>query len=110
MIETDRLISAAQPSQDEEAIDRAIRPKKLVDYTGQAKVREQMEVFIAAAKNLYERGKRDFVLGVEHELALPVQLDPDVRPPGAFSMRGYSVGGFGSVTTNKVNKYSDNGV
>jgi pyruvate-ferredoxin/flavodoxin oxidoreductase len=58
--------------------------------------------FIATAKNLYERGKRDFVLGVEHELALPVQLDPDVRPPGAFSMRGYSVGGFGSVATNKI--------
>ena len=58
--------------------------------------------FIAVAKNLYERGKRDFVLGIEHELALPVQLDPDVRPPGAFSMRGYSVGGFGSVATNKV--------
>jgi pyruvate-ferredoxin/flavodoxin oxidoreductase len=58
--------------------------------------------FIAAFKNLYERGKRDFVLGVEHELALPVQLHPDVRPPGAFSMRGYSVGGFGSVATNKI--------
>jgi pyruvate-ferredoxin/flavodoxin oxidoreductase len=58
--------------------------------------------FIAAAKNLYERGKRDFVLGIEHELALPIQLDPDVRPPGAFSMRGYSVGGFGSVATNKI--------
>jgi pyruvate-ferredoxin/flavodoxin oxidoreductase len=58
--------------------------------------------FIAAFKNLYERGKREFVLGVEHELALPIQLDPDVRPPGAFSMRGYSVGGFGSVATNKV--------
>jgi pyruvate-ferredoxin/flavodoxin oxidoreductase len=58
--------------------------------------------FIAVAKNLYERGKRDFVLGVEHEIALPLELDPDVRPPGAFSMRGYSVGGFGSVATNKV--------
>ena len=31
-----------------------------------------------------------------------VQEDPDLRPPGAFSMRGHSVGGFGSVTTNKV--------
>ena len=58
--------------------------------------------FLAAAKNLYERGTRDFVLGVEHELALPIQVDPDVRPPGAFSMRGYSVGGFGSVATNKI--------
>ena len=28
--------------------------------------------------------------------------DPDLRPTGAFSMRGHSVGGFGSVTTNKV--------
>jgi pyruvate-ferredoxin/flavodoxin oxidoreductase len=29
-------------------------------------------------------------------------LDPDVRPAGSFSMRGHSVGGYGSVTTNKV--------
>jgi pyruvate-ferredoxin/flavodoxin oxidoreductase len=28
--------------------------------------------------------------------------DPDLRPPAAFSMRGHSVGGFGSVTSNKV--------
>ena len=28
--------------------------------------------------------------------------DPDLRPTGAFSMRGHSIGGFGSVTTNKV--------
>ena len=34
--------------------------------------------------------------------ALPVTDDPDVRDPGSFSMRGHSVGGFGSVTTNKV--------
>jgi pyruvate-ferredoxin/flavodoxin oxidoreductase len=31
-----------------------------------------------------------------------VPFDPDVRPTGAFSMRGHSVGGYGSVTTNKV--------
>ena len=35
-------------------------------------------------------------------LALPVTNDPDVRAPGSFSMRGHSVGGYGSVTTNKV--------
>lgn len=58
--------------------------------------------FVAVAKNLYEHGRRTFVLGIEHELALTVELDPDVRPEGSFSMRGYSVGGFGSVTTNKV--------
>ena len=32
----------------------------------------------------------------------PVASDPDVRDPGSFSMRGHSVGGYGSVTTNKV--------
>jgi pyruvate-ferredoxin/flavodoxin oxidoreductase len=35
-------------------------------------------------------------------LNLEPKDDPDLRPPGAFSMRGHSVGGFGSVTTNKV--------
>ncbi|MBX3426885.1 MAG: 2-oxoacid:acceptor oxidoreductase family protein [Pirellulales bacterium] len=43
-----------------------------------------------------------FCVGVKHKLALDVTEDPDLRPPGAFSMRGHSVGGFGSVTTNKV--------
>ena len=47
--------------------------------------------------------ERDFfVVGIDHPLALPMPVDPDVRPPGAFSMRGHSVGGYGSVTTNKV--------
>jgi pyruvate-ferredoxin/flavodoxin oxidoreductase len=35
-------------------------------------------------------------------LALKRTEDPDLRPKGGFSMRGHSVGGFGSVTTNKV--------
>jgi len=59
--------------------------------------------FVAAAENMMHRfGKRSFVLGVKHTDALEVTVDPDVRPQGAFSMRGHSVGGFGSVTTNKV--------
>ncbi len=49
MIEVDRIISAA-PKQDEETIDRAIRPKLLGDYIGQASVRDQMSIFIEAAK------------------------------------------------------------
>ncbi|AQZ95062.1 Holliday junction branch migration DNA helicase RuvB [Halopseudomonas phragmitis] len=49
MIEEDRLIAAA-PRQQEEVIDRAIRPLKLADYIGQPVVREQMELFIKAAK------------------------------------------------------------
>ena len=41
-------------------------------------------------------------MGIDHALALGVEEDPDIRPAGAFSMRGHSVGGFGSVTTNKI--------
>jgi pyruvate-ferredoxin/flavodoxin oxidoreductase len=60
--------------------------------------------FIAATENMLRDGdgRRYFVLGIKHELALPETEDPDIRPEGAFSMRGHSVGGFGSVTTNKV--------
>ncbi len=49
MIEADRIISATAKNEDE-TIDRAIRPKMLADYVGQASVREQMEIFIKAAK------------------------------------------------------------
>ena len=50
MIEADRLISAGERP-TEEVQDRAIRPVKLEDYAGQPKVREQMEIFIQAARN-----------------------------------------------------------
>ncbi|WP_114195126.1 Holliday junction branch migration DNA helicase RuvB [Edaphovirga cremea] len=49
MIEADRLISPAVIS-EEEIIDRAIRPRLLNEYVGQPHVREQMEIFIQAAK------------------------------------------------------------
>lgn len=58
--------------------------------------------FASISQNMVEKGKRFFVVGIDHPLALPMTEDPDVRPAGAFSMRGHSVGGFGSVTTNKV--------
>ncbi|MDO7086139.1 Holliday junction branch migration DNA helicase RuvB [Pseudocolwellia sp. AS88] len=48
MIEADRLIEP-QVMHEEESIDRAIRPKMLVDYTGQDHVKVQMEIFISAA-------------------------------------------------------------
>lgn len=48
MIESDRLITA-QGSNDEERIDRAIRPKRLKDYVGQKELCLQMEIFIQAA-------------------------------------------------------------
>ena len=46
----DRLIDPHAASTDEERIDRAIRPKLLADYVGQPQVREQMEIFIGAAR------------------------------------------------------------
>jgi len=49
MIETDRLIAAEPTGNTDEQIDRAIRPKTLEDYLGQRVVREQMEIFLAAA-------------------------------------------------------------
>jgi pyruvate-ferredoxin/flavodoxin oxidoreductase len=52
--------------------------------------------------NMIDDGQDFFVIGIQHALALENTDDPDLRPPGAFSMRGHSVGGFGSVTSNKV--------
>jgi pyruvate-ferredoxin/flavodoxin oxidoreductase len=45
--------------------------------------------------------RRFAVLGIRHPLGL-ARMDLDVRPKGAYSMRGHSIGGFGSVTTNKL--------
>jgi Holliday junction DNA helicase RuvB len=49
MIEQDRVISAGQ-QRDEEAYDRAVRPKTLADYVGQPAMKAQMEIFIQAAR------------------------------------------------------------
>jgi len=51
VIETDRLITGAQASPLEEGEERALRPRLLADYVGQAKIREQLEIFISAARN-----------------------------------------------------------
>src|SRR5947208_15817837 len=59
--------------------------------------------FIAIVENMRSDSPRTyFTVGIKHESSLPVPVDPDVRSPGSFSMRGHSVGGYGSVTTNKV--------
>ena len=46
---TERLVSA-EGGREEEAIDRAIRPKRLADYVGQRPVKEQLEIFVGAAR------------------------------------------------------------
>jgi pyruvate-ferredoxin/flavodoxin oxidoreductase len=57
---------------------------------------------IATFDNMINEGPDFFCVGIDHSLALKRTVDPDLRPTGGFSMRGHSVGGFGSVTTNKV--------
>lgn len=49
-----RIVSAAPESSREEALERALRPKLLDDYVGQAKAREQLEIFIGAARKRRE--------------------------------------------------------
>ncbi len=59
---------------------------------------------VAVFDRLADRGEqpeRRFVLGIRHSMALERQ-PLDLRPPGAYSLRGHSIGGFGSVTTNKL--------
>jgi len=45
-----RVVSGAPAGAQEEALERALRPKLLDEYVGQAKAREQLEIFIGAAR------------------------------------------------------------
>jgi len=54
MIETDRLISAAPATPQEEAIERTLRPRVLDEYVGQEKIRGQLTIFIEAARKRKE--------------------------------------------------------
>jgi len=54
MIETDRLIQPAPISTQEEALERALRPKQLDEYIGQETIRGQLQIFIQAARNRAE--------------------------------------------------------
>ena len=54
MIEEDRLISGGKASVQEEAQERALRPKLLEEYVGQQKIRDQLAIFIAAARSRKE--------------------------------------------------------
>lgn len=64
-IEPDRLISAAVAPDDrnEERFEHALRPERLTEYIGQLAVKEQMEIFIAAAKNRSEALDHTLIFG-----------------------------------------------
>ncbi|RDE24248.1 Holliday junction branch migration DNA helicase RuvB [Motiliproteus coralliicola] len=63
MIEADRFIAPQPQSRNEEVQDRAIRPRALSDYVGQPRVREQMEIFIPAARNRSEALDHTLIFG-----------------------------------------------
>jgi holliday junction DNA helicase RuvB len=50
----ERLIDGQTEGSPEEAIERALRPKLLEEYVGQAKIREQLSIFIEAARRRTE--------------------------------------------------------
>ncbi|NIE96150.1 Holliday junction branch migration DNA helicase RuvB [Acinetobacter sp. Tr-809] len=57
----DRLISGTEKPEDQ--FDRAIRPTSLADYIGQPVVREQMEIFIGAARGRGEALDHTLIFG-----------------------------------------------
>ncbi|TRX75621.1 Holliday junction branch migration DNA helicase RuvB [Pseudomonas mangiferae] len=62
MIEADRLIAATSRDREEQ-LDRAIRPLSLADYIGQPNVREQMDLFIRAARRRQEALDHTLIFG-----------------------------------------------
>jgi pyruvate-ferredoxin/flavodoxin oxidoreductase len=57
---------------------------------------------MAVVENMLKNDKKYFAIGIDHDLALDTGESTDIRSEGTFSMRGHSVGGYGSVTTNKI--------
>ena len=63
MIETDRLIAPEASDPREDVVDRAIRPRTLSEYVGQPAVKEQMEIFLQAAKGRGEPLDHTLIFG-----------------------------------------------
>jgi pyruvate-ferredoxin/flavodoxin oxidoreductase len=84
----------------QEKIDRIPRTYHAAAGLGSRDVRPGD--IMATFDNMIADGPHFFCVGIEHALAISMKDDPDLRPTGGFSMRTHSVGGFGSVTTNKV--------
>ena len=63
MIETDRLIAPQANGPREDVMDRAIRPRTLDEYIGQQVVKEQMTIFLQAARGRGEPLDHTLIFG-----------------------------------------------
>jgi len=61
-IEDARLVTG-DGSRDDELFDRAVRPRRLDEYVGQARVKSQMQIFITAARNRGESLDHTLIFG-----------------------------------------------
>jgi Holliday junction DNA helicase RuvB len=63
MIETDRLVAPRESDPVEENLDRSLRPRALAEYVGQEVVREQMAIFVEAARGRGEPLDHTLIFG-----------------------------------------------
>src|SRR5574337_2050097 len=101
-IESDRfarVVSGESAGEPEEAIERALRPRRLAEYVGQRKIRDQLSIFIEAARGRAEAldhlllsgppglGKTTLAHILAHELGvnLFVTSGPAIEHKGALT-------------------------